>query len=172
MRGHHFTEARALKCSKVSKLPRREREAQAPSANNNIIYRIYCLFNNNNNSHFRAGPNIHQRGVTLRIGILLPLRGRSVHLANVYSTYPIPSYPALFHTDTSLHGAPTVEDTYLCTSWFLVKSAIEQTTKSLKTLSLFLFHVLVSYERCHRVNDGNVKYSIIIFMKLTKLKLT
>ena len=67
-----------------------------------------------------------------------------------------------------------MEDTYLCTSWFLLKSAIliEQTTKPLKILSLFLFHVLVSYERCPRVNDGNVKNSIFIFMKLTKLKLT
>ena len=45
LRGHHFTEARAPKWTKVSKLPRRDALAATPSLNNNIVYRIYCLFN-------------------------------------------------------------------------------------------------------------------------------
>ena len=47
LRGHHFTEARAPKWTKVSKLPRRDALAAVTSLNNNIVYRIYCLFNNN-----------------------------------------------------------------------------------------------------------------------------
>ena len=37
-----FTEARATKWAKVSKLPRRDALAATPSLNNNIVYRIYC----------------------------------------------------------------------------------------------------------------------------------
>ena len=86
--GTHFTKARASKWAKVSILPRRHAHAATPSSNNNIIYRIYYLFNNNNNnnnnnnSHLGDAANIHLRGATLRIGILLPLRGRKVCLAN------------------------------------------------------------------------------------------
>ena len=45
LRGHHFTKARAPKWAKVSILPRRDAHPPVTSANNNIIYRIYCLFN-------------------------------------------------------------------------------------------------------------------------------
>ena len=40
-----FTEARAPKWAKVIKLFRRDAHAAPPSLNNNIVYRIYCLFN-------------------------------------------------------------------------------------------------------------------------------
>ena len=36
----HFTKARASKWSKVAILPRPDAQAQVPSANNNILYRI------------------------------------------------------------------------------------------------------------------------------------
>ena len=52
-------------------------------------------------------------GATLLIRILLPLRGRSMGLANTL-TYPNPSHPALLHKDTTLHGAPTMEDSISC----------------------------------------------------------
>ena len=42
-----FTEARAPKWAKVIKLLRRDAHAATYLLNNNIIYRIYCLFNNN-----------------------------------------------------------------------------------------------------------------------------
>ena len=38
--GTHFTKARASKWSKVAILPRPDAQAQVPSANNNILYRI------------------------------------------------------------------------------------------------------------------------------------
>ena len=60
--------------------------------------------------HWGDGPNSYLQGDTQRIRNTLPLCGRSLCLATVCSTYPIPSHPALFHKDTSLHGAPTVED--------------------------------------------------------------
>ena len=41
-----FTGARAPKWAKMIKLPRRDAHAATPSLNNNIVYRIYCLFNN------------------------------------------------------------------------------------------------------------------------------
>ena len=43
--GGYFTEARAPKWAKVIKLPRLDALAATPSLNNNIVYRIYCLFN-------------------------------------------------------------------------------------------------------------------------------
>ena len=52
---NHFTKARAPKWAKVSILPRRDAQGPVPSANNNIIYRIYCLFNNNNHNNLTAG---------------------------------------------------------------------------------------------------------------------
>ena len=82
LRPHDFTEARAPKWAKVTTSPRRDAKGAVPSSNNNIVYRIYYLFNNNNNSHLGDAANIHLRGATLRIGILLPLRGRKVCLAN------------------------------------------------------------------------------------------
>ena len=45
LRGNDFTRARATKWAKVSILPRRHAHAATPSSNNNIIYRIYYLFN-------------------------------------------------------------------------------------------------------------------------------
>ena len=70
LRGTHFTEARALKWSKVIKLLGRDAHAATPSLNNNLVCRIYCLFtrnnsnNSNNKSHVRDDPNIYQRGAT------------------------------------------------------------------------------------------------------------
>ena len=56
--GHHFTKARASKWSKVTILPRPDARAEVTSANNNILYRIYNLFNNNNNNFYRRDdPN-------------------------------------------------------------------------------------------------------------------
>ncbi len=40
LRAAHFTKARASKWSKVAILPRPDAQAQVPSANNNILYRI------------------------------------------------------------------------------------------------------------------------------------
>ena len=51
MRFDDFTEARATKWAKVIKLPRRDALAATPSLNNNIVYRIYCLFDNNGNNN-------------------------------------------------------------------------------------------------------------------------
>ena len=131
-----FTKARATKWAKVSILPRRHAHAATPSSNNNIIYRIYCLFNNNN-SHIGDAANIHLRGDTLRLRNTLPLCGRSPSLATVCSTYPIPSCPALLHKDTALHGAPTVEDAQLCLQGRFprAKHAIEQKLEPDKILS-------------------------------------
>ena len=50
LRGHDFTRARATKWAKVSILPRRHAHAATPSSNNNIIHRIYYLFNNNSST--------------------------------------------------------------------------------------------------------------------------
>ena len=75
LRANDFTEARAPKWAKVIKLPRRDAHAATPSLNNNIVYRIYCLFN----SHFILGTvRIHTSQV-LHCGRrnILPLRGRN-----------------------------------------------------------------------------------------------
>ena len=64
-------------------------------------------------SHFETTHFTTCNGATLQIGPLLPLRGRIISLANTL-TYPYPSHPALLHEDTTLHGAPTVEEHNKC----------------------------------------------------------
>ena len=59
-------------------------------------------------------PTYHLRGATLQIRILRPLRGRNSSSQLMCPTYPKPSLPALQHEDSTLHGAPTVEDTHTC----------------------------------------------------------
>ena len=76
---NHFTEARAPKWAKVSKLPRRDAHAPTPSLNNNIVYRIYCLFNS---VGWRRPEYTPATCHTADDGILSHIRGRNS------STYP------------------------------------------------------------------------------------
>ena len=130
--------------------------------------------NNNNNNNFnpRDAANIHLRGDTLQIVILLPLRGRSPSLATVCSTYPIPSHPALLHKDSSLHGAPTVEDTYLCLKvrFPLAKHAIEQKHEPYKILSPPSLEV--SYGRISNVPPGTASKGPLVARDLHMTRLS
>ena len=49
----------------------------------------------------------------------------------MHSTSPKPSDPALLHKDTTLHGAPTVEDTFI---WSRQKQKV-------RNLCLYLLHL-------------------------------
>ena len=107
--GINFTKARASKWSKVAILPRPDAQAQVPSANNNILYRIYNCSTTTIILMVGTIRSARVGAVPIQTKVPSPISWGELFFYKEFSVLPKPSFPALDCQDTSSWNVRTTE---------------------------------------------------------------